>query len=476
MSTQEQPKTEGAATTRGLRIVLLVAFGIAALLIGYLTFNAVRDFVSAWQITDLPGVAVSEATPQPGQESVVTQPDVPLQPIGGPTPEPWDGAERVNVLVMGLDYHDWRAGEGPPRTDTMILFTIDPLNRSAGMLSIPRDLWVNVPGYNYGRINTAYQLGEAYKEEGGGPALALQTVQELIGVPINYYAQIDFDAFIKFIDEIGGVQVDVPEKIKVDPIQPGKKNNTKTLQPGIQVLTGDLALAYARARKTEGGDFDRAQRQQQVIMGIRDQILQFNQLPTLIAKSGVLYNQLSQGVNTNLTIDQLVRLAWLASQIPEDQIKKGIIGPPDQVSFAVSPDGVQQVLKPITEKIRELRDDIFATGPVSPAAANLSQTDLLASEAARVRVLNGSATTGLAAQTADFLKTQGVNVTETGNAQVAPLSTEITFYSGKPYTVKFLVELMQISPLRIYFVNDPASPVDITVTLGNDWAATNPIP
>jgi LCP family protein required for cell wall assembly len=476
MNEINDPKNEPARptamgkTAATLRIVLLVAFGLAALLIGYLTYIGVRDFVSAWRLTDLPGVAINQSTPEPDQIGVITQPDEPLQVVGGPTPEPWDGAERVNLLIMGLDYHDWRAGQGPPRTDTMILLTVDPINRTAGAMYIPRDLWVNIPGYNYGRINTAYQLGEAFKEPGGGPAVALRTVEELLGVPIKYYAQIDFDAFISFIDEIGGVQVNVPEKIRVDPITPGKKNNTKIIDSGPQLLDGDLALAYARARKTEGGDFDRGERQLQVIFGIRDQILSFNQLPRLFSSAGVLYNQLSKGINTNLTLDQVIRLAWLGAQIPLEEIKTGIIGPPDQVNFAVSPDGTQQVLKPITEKIRQLRDEIFTTGIVSPAAANLSQTDLLTAEAARLRILNGSFTAGLAANTADYLKSQGITVTETGNAQVAPPSTEITFYNGKPYTVKFLVDLMKINPLRVFYVNDPSSPVDITVTLGNDWA------
>lgn len=476
MSENNDPKTSSSRVTRSLRIVLLAAFGIAALLIGYLTFVAVRDFVSTWRLTSLPGVAISQATSQPGEVDVVTKPNIPLQAIGGPTPEPWDGAKRVNVLIMGLDYNDWRAGEGPPRTDTMILFTIDPINRTAGMLSIPRDLWVNIPGYNYGRINTAYQLGEAFKEPSGGPGLAMETVEELLGVPIDYYAQIDFEAFISFIDEIGGVKVNIPEQIKVDPMAHGRKNNTKILKAGPQTLDGELALAYARARKTEGGDFDRAQRQQQVIMGIRDQILRFDQLPKLIASSAILYNQLSSGVNTNMTLDQVVRLAWTASQIPEDKIKKGIISPPDQVSFAVSPDGEQQVLKPITDKIRLLRDEIFATGPVSPAAASLNQTELLQTEGAKVRVLNGSFTAGLAAKTSDYLSSQGITVTETGNAQVAPPTTEITFYNGKPYTVKFLVDLMKINPLRIFYVNDPASTADVEVTLGNDWAQSNSMP
>jgi hypothetical protein len=211
-------------------------------------------------------------------------------------------------------------------------------------------------------------------------------------------------------------------------------------------------------------------------MGIRNQILRFDLLPQLIAKSGVLFNQLSGGINTNLTLDQAVRLAWLAAQINEDQIKKGIISPPDQVSFAVSPDGEQQVLKPITEKIRDLRDEIFSTVPVNPAAASMAPAELLQAEGAKVRLLNGSFTAGLASRTQEFLQGQGINVVETGNAVQAPPATEITFYSGKPYTVQFLVDLMKIGPFRIFYVNDPASPVDITVTLGEDWAQSNTMP
>lgn len=477
-STQTEQSSPGGAKNI-LRISLLIAFIIAAGLTAYLTYNAVRDFVTAWELTSLPGISVRDATPTPSDVlGTVTSPDVPLQAPSGPQPIPWDGASRVTVLMMGLDFRDWEANEGAPRTDTMILLTIDPINRTAGMLSIPRDLWVNIPsGFNYGRINTAYQLGEVYEYPGGGPKLAMETVEELLGVPIDYYAQIDFSAFERFIDEIGGVKVDIPEKIVVDPLG---DNNTKTLKPGVQTLPGDLALAYARARKTEGGDFDRAQRQQQVILAIRNRILSFDMLPTLIAKSGVLYNELSSGIHTNLTLDESIRLAWLASQISEDQIRKGIISPPDQVSLytATSADGQQQeVLKPITEKIRILRDEIFtAAGPTSPAADSLDQKTRLETEAARVSILNGTYTPGLAALTQEYLQSQGVQVTETGNAQQVLTYTEITYYTGKPYTVQFLVDLMKIDKIRIYYFNDPAHPVDIEVTLGTTWANDNPMP
>jgi LCP family protein required for cell wall assembly len=469
----EQPEPR---STRYLRIAVLAGFIIAAILTAYLTYVSFRDFVVAWDMTGLPGVSISNPTPVPdsSQPVVIQDAETPLQPADGPPAPEWDGAQRISMLVMGLDYRDWSAGEGPPRTDTMILLTIDPVSQTAGMLSIPRDLWVNIPGgFNYGRINTAYQLGETYNLPGGGPQLAVDTVEELLGVPIDFYAQIDFGAFVRFIDEIYGVKVNVAERIKVDPLG---DDNTKWLKPGIQNLPGDLALAYVRARKTEGGDFDRSQRQQQVILGIRNQVLRPKMFPLLVSKAPALYNELSSGINTNMNLDQAIRLGWLATQIPESNIKQGSISA-DQVNFATSPDGGQEVLKPLTEKIRLLRDEIFAeSGAISPSAANTDPAQAMQAENARVAVLNGSYTPGIAARSTDYLGSLGVNITQTDNSEKVAPYTEITYFTGKPYTLKFLVDLMGIDPIRIFHVNDPASPVDISITLGDDWANSDKLP
>lgn len=475
MTKQEPPSSNvRSKTTNYMLAALLAAFLIAATITAYLTFIAVRDFVTSWELTSLPGISIQRATSTPDESGVIQDIQTPLQQAEGPAPEVWDGASRVTVLMMGLDYRDWAAGEGAPRTDTMILLTLDPIARTAGMLSIPRDLWVNIPGFEYGRINTAYSLGESFKyPDGGGAGLAMATVEELLGVPIDYYAQIDFYAFERFIDEIEGVKIDVKEKIVVDPLG---DNNTKTLKPGVQTLPGDLALAYARQRKTEGGDFDRAQRTQQVIMGIRDRVLNLNMLPTLIAKAPVLYQELSAGVHTNLTLEQAIRLAWLAQQIPEENIKQGFIGPPDQVLLVKSPNG-DDVLKPITDQIRKERDKVFFEDQyLSPAAANMTAIDLVKAEAPKLMVMNGTVTPGLAALTTEYLQSQGIPVATTGNADQVYANTAIFDYTGKIYTIKYLVELMQIQPTQIYSRYDPTSQVDVTVILGSDWAASNPMP
>ncbi len=469
-----QPARRRGPDKIGLAIfVVLLLIGVGA---GLFVYNQVYAYAVTASMVNLPGAPVEIAggvmatsTPMPGE----TQIAIPTPQTNIIEIEPWDGTSRINVLVMGLDYRDWEKGE-TPRTDTMMLLTLDPLSKTAGMLSIPRDMWVNIPGFDYGRINTAYFLGEMYKVPGGGPALAAQTVENFIGVPVNFYAQVDFYAFIKFIDHLGGLDMYIRKEIKVDPLGPG---NTVVLKPGVQPLSGAVALGYARQRYTEGGDFDRAQRQQDVIMAIRQQILTLNMMPTLIAKSPQMYADISTGVRTNLTLDQVIRIALLALEVPEWNIHRGIINPPDQVLLANSADG-QAVLIPVPDRIRLLRDEIFTTGgPVSPAAASQDQATLIKTEAARVKVLNGSGTPDLTARTTQFLRGQGLDVVIEGNAKEAYKANSVVVHTGKPYTISYLIKTFNIPDNMIVTEMDEPNPdCDLEIIVGSDWAQNNPMP
>jgi LCP family protein required for cell wall assembly len=449
-------------------VILLVAFVIVAIIAGVLAFNFFRGLVGSWTITPLGGAPVDNGqAAQPG--TVVTNSPGGFVPSNAPTAEAWDGNSRVTILLMGLDYRDWESGE-VPRTDTMMLLTVDPLSRTAGMLSIPRDMWVNIPGYDYSKINNAYRFGELDKLPGGGPGLAIETVEEFLGVPVQYYVQVDFQAFVKLIDEIGGVKIDVPSEITIEAI--GNFNEV-TLQPGRITLPGDLALAYARARYTDGGDFDRAARQQQVIMGVRDRILDFNQLPALIGKAPAIYNELSSGIHTNMTLEQIIQLAWLMPQIDKDSIISRVIGT-DAVEMGTSPDGLA-ILRPIPDQVRLVRDEVFISGgPVGPAAVGENPVELMKAEAARVSIQNGTLTAGLAGKTSELLKPDGLNVVEETNADGVYEFTTIFVYGPKPYTVQYLIEKMGLENARVVNRYDPNAVVDIAVALGNDWAAKNP--
>jgi polyisoprenyl-teichoic acid--peptidoglycan teichoic acid transferase len=455
-----------------LFVILLIVFVAAVVGAGGVAYSAARNFAASGSFLPFTNPNFSSR--------VTISPEDPLFPAAtleagpvGPQPRPWDGASRVTALMMGLDYRDWEVGEGAARTDTMILLTIDPISKTAGMLNVPRDLWVNIPGFGYNRINAAYRLGETYNYPGGGPGLAIATVEQFLGVPIHFYAQIDFYAFEQFINELDGIQVDVPYEIRVDPLGP---NNTVILEPGVQVMDGPIALAYARARYTEGGDFDRAQRQQQVIMAMRSRILKVDRLPMLVTRAPKMYQDLAEGIRTNMDLDQAIQLAWLAQQIPLESIKRGVISPPDDVILAKSPDGEMDVLKPVTANIRLLRDEIFSSGVMSEVAKNSNQEQLLTAEAANLSVLNGSGAGGLAAQTQEYLNSRGAKVVNVGDAGQFYNSSMVVDYTGNPYTVGYLVELMNIQPFQIRMEYSPQSEVDVVVYLGADWSNNNPMP
>ncbi len=464
----------------GLSVALIVVFIILAIAGAVAAYIIVHNIVLGWSFTQLPGApgtsgeSSSQAqAPVAGATLSPEQMTVPLQPVeAGPEAQAWDGAGRVNVLIMGLDFRDWEAGE-VPRTDTMILFTLDPVHNTAGMLSIPRDMWVNIPGFDYAKINTAYYLGEIYKMPGGGPGLAVKTVEQFLGVPINYYAQVDFYSFIKFIDALGGLDINIPEEIVVDPLGPG---NTIKLYPGVQTLDGATTLAFARNRHIEGDDFSRASNQQLVIMEMRRQILDLNMLPTLISKSPQLYADLSGGIRTNMSLTESIQLALAASKVPEKKILKGVIGPPDQVGLAKSPDGLS-ILIPVPDRIRLLRDKIFSGGAaIAPSEVSGDVAQLVKEEQARVVVQNGSQTAGMATRTSEFFRSQGMNVVQETNADQAYSATTLVIVNGKPYTIKYLADLMGISEGNIVNQYTPDAGMDIVVIVGNDWAANNPMP
>jgi len=432
-----------------MRIILAVMVVLA--LVGAVSgYRLVKQIVATNETFSLPGDPVigEEAEPENNEDQEVAATPKPTEILQAslPTPEPWDGVSRVNVLLMGLDYRDWEAGE-TPRTDTMILLTLDPLNNTAGIISIPRDLWVSIPGFEYGKINTAYYLGEVYNVPGGGPALASETVEELLGVPIHYYAQIDFQAFIDFIDHIEGVRLTFDEPMVLDRLG---QWNTVTIEPGTITLPGEYALAYVRSRSTEGGDFDRASRQQTLIMAVRDRILEFDMLPTLVANAPEIYEDLSGGINTNMSLNQTVQLAWSALEIERTDISQVIISNEYVTLKVFNTDG--------------------ALGPVAEG----EEPDLITEEGARVSVRNGSYQSGLASTTATWLRDQGFNVVEEVETDYAVYS-QIYIYDSVPYTLDWLADTLGLTSNSIIYAYDPNAEFDLIVILGDNWAGNNPM-
>jgi polyisoprenyl-teichoic acid--peptidoglycan teichoic acid transferase len=470
-----QPKNKLSSRRRldgvglGIMIFLALLGGAAA----YYGFSMVRSIVVQANVGGLGGLAINEGsqqdTPEPGATAKSVFP--PLNQALIPTPLPWDGGSRVTMLVMGLDYRDWEAGE-VPRSDSMILLSLDPVTKTAGIMSIPRDLWVTIPGFQNGKINTAYFLGEAYKVPGGGPALAVKTVENVIGMPINYYAQIDWDAFVKFIDAIGGLDINVKQDVVIGAV--GGSPAVHIYQ-GVQTFDGAMALAYARARHTENDDFDRSRRQMDVILAVRDQIVNFYSLPRLIQQAPVLYSSLSSGIRTNMSVDEAIRLAWIAKDVYGGRIRRGIIQPPKQVTLGKSPDGLD-ILKPVPDEIRLLRDKTFKVGGPIPSVTG-DPLPAAKQEAARISVWNGTDSADVATRTAQYLQSQGLNIKELIAADHTYDSTQIIIHNSKPFALSYLAALMKVDTNRITIKDyNPDSPIDIVLILGNDWAQQNPMP
>lgn len=467
-----------------------IIFWVAAIALAVASFFLVRGVVTCWVATRLPGIRPSSCGTSTGvvdgpvldeqgtpvaTSAVAELPPPPVEIPGMELPEPWDGASRVNILFLGLDERDWVEGQGAPRSDTMILFTVDPISKTAGMISIPRDLWVNIPGFGYSRINTAYSSGEGNKLPGGGPGLAMKTVENFLGVPIQYFAQVDFPAFEEAIDAMGGLYICIPETIQVSVI--GRTNKFR-IKAGCQTLPGYLVLGYARNRKTEGGDVDRANRQQLVIMALRDQVFSPANFPKMVAIAPKVYREASAGLRTNLSFEDALRLGTLMTQVPVESIQRGVIdytmGSLDNVILGGED---ASVVKPFPDKIRELRDQIFNTGgALSPLAAQGDPTALMQADEARVRILDGTYSS-LEVRTGNYLLGLGVPVTEVGPADRAYDRTLIIVYSPKLYTLKYLQAVFGItSSTQIRIQPDPASTVDIEVRLGSEWARSNPMP
>lgn len=405
----------------------------------------------------------------------------------------YESKERVNILLLGIDK---RPDEKFSRTDTMILVTVDPNTKSAGMLSVPRDLWVAIPGYPEDRVNKAYYLGDKDNYPGGGPALAMKTIQYNLGIPVHFYAQIDFDGFRQIVDTLGGIEIDVPETID-DPNFPDNNYGVDPfyIEAGHHTLDGYEALRYARTRATPGSDFSRARRQQQVLLAVRDQALRIGIIP----KIPELWNTMAGTVQTDLQLVDILELAQLADEINQNNIQSAVIGAEYTVDYIVPETGAQ-VLLPLREKIKDVVDNMFVQteAPTGPSQAEIeaiqtAQTqaraeeiaqeaqrqqeikDFLTQENAGVVVQNGTSRAGLDSQTAQYLKQQGFTITQFGQADGGTeyANTVIVVYDdSKIYTLEVLKAIFAIEDQNIRPSPNLKSDVDFRVIIGSDFDLT----
>lgn len=439
------------ARIRGLLVqltlfVMLLLFGCGALFFAYQIFDTVREAVLVLGVPDI-GNLPNYIIPQ----TSASRPSAPNIAEG----------ERVNVLILGIDRRPTE--KCPCRTDTMMLATLDPKTLTAGVITIPRDLYVPIPemGDTLRRINTANLYGDLYKYPGGGPALAKKTVEYNLGRRVNYYVLVDFNGFRRTVDALNGIDIDVPKAID-DPTYPDENFGYKRIHipAGHVHMNGEMALQYARTRHGDN-DFGRSRRQIEVLMAIRRKALQLDVLPRLPALLQSMWGM----VETDMTPQDVLALARIGANVKSENIKQASIDQTMTIDYRTSSGEV--VLWPDRVKIGRLVEQVI---PLDNGGS-LNQAKKVHDEAASILVLNGTNSPMLAEQTAKFLQAQGFQIAGYGNADRFDYGkTVLIDYAGtKNATVTALAKAFRIDPDNIRPTKNVKSDADIRLILGSDW-------
>ncbi len=275
-----------------------------------------------------------------------------------PTPAPKTIRETDNILILGMDQ---RPGEGAWRTDTIMVAAIDYQANRVGVVSIPRDLWVEIPGYGMGRINQADFQGEQQKYPGGGPALAAKVIEDTLGIPTQHWVRLKLEALPQLVDALGGVTVtlDCPlHELTPDPKNPDAYL-TFDLPAGQVFLDGETAAKFARYRYATS-DFSRARRQMQLIWAIREQALRVDAIP----KIPQLWRALADTFKTDLSLLDVVRLARLGAKLDSSQVR-GLVFGNKAIQQAVVGSGAQVLMVADRAELERELNGLFSAPPLA---------------------------------------------------------------------------------------------------------------
>ena len=359
----------------------------------------------------------------------------------------------INLIVLGSDrrpdWSDWH-------TDAVHVISIQPEVPAVTVLSIPRDLYVYIPGYWMSRINFADLYGEAYGYEGGGPALLQQTLLYNLGIPVDHYARTDFDGFIGIIDALGGI--DIPVHCWLEDHWPYPDENgeypLKTLEPGVHHMDGETALWYARSRLTSSV-FARDQRQQQILQAIWQQARRLAILPRVPE----LWEQFRAAVVTDLELSDVLMLAEMAFQLDGNNVRFYSIGYEALEPWTTPYGG--SVFLPNWEEIEPLVQE--ALGPIPEGRAYRTlQT---------VEVWNGTSNGDWEQLAIDRLTRQGFAVVigepdrrDYANTQLIDFTT-----TDKGSSVTFLQTMLGIWGGNLMSSPDPGASVHYRLIIGADY-------
>jgi len=355
-----------------MSIIVLVALPLIA--VAWVADSTLDTYgnLQAMMVTPLPTSSGSLASVAPARDALPPQAtttppgmitgaalDTPpaLLPTAAPTPTPPPpeapaAGEAATILLLGSDQRPDRRHE--PHIDSIMLVRVDPAQERIALLSLPRDLWVPIPGYWPSRINDAYRLGER-TASGHGLTVTRDTVSHLLRIQVDYVAFIDFQGFMGLIDSLGGITVDVPTEL-YDAAFPTMDYGYTVAHflPGQQHMDGMTALMYSRIRHPDS-DFERIKRQQAVLTGIGARLRERGDLRNLLSVEHITAG-LKGYVRTDMPAERIVGLVWAFRQHEPSSVEHYSIGP-DMVNMGLGSD--RYALLPIIEDFDTMTGDFL---------------------------------------------------------------------------------------------------------------------
>jgi LCP family protein required for cell wall assembly len=419
-----------------------------------------------------PAAPSSDATPTgpPSAEPTPAGSAVPSVSIA-----PWDGKERLNILLIGADVQG-----GGHNTDTLITVSVDPVTRQVAMFSLPRDTKeVPIPagparsvwGRTYGnKINSFFvnnrrrsDLWPGSNRTRGYNALK-SVLGELYDLDIKYFVEVDFEGFKKVVDAMGGVTINVQVPIVDNAFPIGHNKSYRLYIPsGLQHMDGTQALRYARSRNTST-DFDRGARQQRVLLSMREQA----DPQALIPRLPELIDALKSSIKTDIPLDQIDELLGLASDVDTTDIRSYVFAPPVYQREVLT--GYWTI--PYVDKIRQTVRNAFREEP-----ADVERRERLAQEGATVWVLNGTDEARRGSRVAGYLEYQGLAASAPRQKPEGrvPADTRIVVYNGAeerlPETIAYLEALFDV---KVKTAADDAVRADVVITIGRSTPDLEP--
>ena len=369
---------------------------------------------------------------------------------------------RINILLLGIGGEKHYGGK---LTDTIMIASINTKTNESALLSIPRDMYVQIPGTNINNKINAIKIYGDQSEEKNGTELIKKVAEEISGLDIHYYAQLDFQGFIKIIDALGGIDVYLEKDIN-DPNYPNFNRGYDPfyIKKGWYLLDGETALKVARSRHSTMGDFDRIKRQQDIIKSTKQKIFEkYSEFDIIAFKN--IFVSLSDNLKTDLQLKEVPKFYKIAKEIKNYDITVETIDTKNYLNRTYIGRGYTlQVKENDYQEINELSANIFNL------EISEERKEIIKNEDANIEIRNGTGTLDLANKVAFDLEEFGYRIINSTNID-PPDFSGVQIYDNsenlKPDTLDFLKEKFNAVIMEVS--EDKFSKADFVIVLGKGF-------